>query len=195
MKKLPYIEPTNGLLDFAKFLQYSKTFIETGTCYGRSVTAALAAGYERVKSVEAKDEFYDHCNALFSKNKNVELFLGKSIDHLGAMLADLTGPAVLWLDAHVSGEASAGYDDYMAKGLESDYHQHTALIKELKIVLAHRRDHVILIDDQNGLNPDNTVYIDMIRNANPDYKFFWVDEQMGEIFYKDKILLAIIPHR
>lgn len=193
MKTLPYVEPTNSLLDFATFLQYSKIFIETGTCYGRSVTLALNAGYERVKSVEAKDEYYDHCNALFSKNKNVELFLGKSIDHLEAMLQDVNGPAVFWLDAHVSGEASAGYADYMENGLKSDYHQHTALIKELKIVLAHRKDHVILIDDQNGLNPDNTVYIDMIRNANPAYKFYWVDEQMGDTFYKDKILLAIIP--
>lgn len=193
MKTLPYVEPTNGLLDFAKFLQYSKIFIETGTCLGRSVSAALAAGYERVKSVEAKKEYYEHCKLLFA-NKPVDLFHGKSIDHLPEMLKDITGPVVLWLDAHVSGEASAGYTDYIANGIKSDYHQHTAIIKELSIVLAHRKDHVILIDDQNGPNADNEVYLKMISTANPAYKFYWLDEQSGEIFYKDKILLAVIPH-
>jgi hypothetical protein len=185
------VKETNRLLNFADFRQMGSTFIETGTCYGRSVSAALAAGYERVKSVEAKKEFYEHCKKMFSTKPNVELFLGKSIDHLQAMLEPLQGPAVIWLDAHVSGEMSAGYADYMEKGELSDFHQHTALKKELAIVLKHSNQHVILIDDQNGPNVDNAVYLDTMYEANPDYRFYWIDEQAGDTFYKNKVLAAI----
>lgn len=184
-------QPTNKLLNFADFIGYSDTFIETGTCYGRSVSLAIAAGYRNIRSVEAKEEYYLHCKKLFEGSNNIQLYLGKSIDRLPDMLARVNGPAVFWLDAHVSGEASAGYEDYMAKGEASDYHQHTALKKELKIVLAHNPNHVILIDDQNGYNNDNAVYIQMMTEANPNYKFYWYDEQMGDKFYKDKILAAI----
>lgn len=182
---------TNQLLNFADFRQYSDVFIETGTCYGRSVTAAIEAGYNTIKSVEAKDEYYLHCVELFKDKANsVSLFKGKSIDHLPKMLEGIDKPAVFWLDAHVSGEASAGYEDWKAKGEESDFHQHTALKKELAIVLNHRKDHIILIDDQNGPNADNEVYIKMISDAG-EYIFFWYDEQAGETFYKDKVLVAI----
>lgn len=189
-EKIKVIE-TNRLLNFADFRPMSNTFIETGTCYGRSVYNALTAGFEYAKSVEAKKEFYDHCVKLFEKDKRVELFHGKSIDHLATMLQGLSGPAVLWLDAHVSGEASAGHADWLEKGEESDYHQHTALKKELAIVLAHSPTHTILIDDQNGPNADNAVYIEMLSAANKDYEFFWLDEQAGDTFYKNKILLAV----
>lgn len=182
---------TNSLLDFKSYLEHSKIFIETGTCYGRSVQLALDAGYERIKSVEACDEYFKSAFRTFEQNPKVHLFFGKSIEHLPTMLQDVNGPAVLWLDAHVS-ENKEQVEDWKSKGEESDFHQHTALKKELEIVLAHRNDHVILIDDQNGPNADNEVYIDMISKANPEYKFYWVDEQMGDTFYKNKILLAII---
>lgn len=185
------VTETNRLLNFSDFRRMGNVFIETGTCMGRSVQAALTAGYEKVKSVEAKEEFYEHCRFLFAKRPEVELFFGKSIDHLPAMLQGLQGPAVFWLDAHVSGERSAGYHDYLEKGEGSDYHQHTAIKKELALVLAQAKTHTILIDDQNGPNADNEVYMDILSAANPGYKFYWIDEQSGEIFYKNKILAAI----
>jgi hypothetical protein len=187
---IPVIQ-TNHALDFADFRRCSDVFIETGTCFGRSVLAAMKAGYKLIKSVEAKDDFYEHCVKLFALHPEVQLFHGKSIDHLGAMLADLQGPAVIWLDAHVSGPKSAGYSDYIEKGEGSDYHQHTAIKKELEIVLAHSPTHTILIDDQNGGNASNAEYIARMREANPGYIFLWLDEWQGENFYKDKILVAI----
>jgi hypothetical protein len=187
MKK---VEQTDKLLNFADFLSHSEIFIETGTCLGRSVDLALVAGYKEVRSVEAKEEYFHICVDKFESKPEVKLFLGKSIDHLQNMLNN-NKRCVIWLDAHVSGEASAGYQDYMEKGEGSDYHQHTALKKELEIVLKHSPNHLIIIDDQNGANDDNAVYIKMISEANPSYKFYWYDEQMGEIFYKNKILVAI----
>lgn len=186
-----YTESNKLIGKFEDFLQYSDTLIELGSCYGRSIQNALDAGYKRVKSVEAKEEYYLHCKKIFKDNPNVELFLGKSIDCLNQMLSDIDKPCVFWIDSHVSGEASAGYQDWLEKGLESDYHQHTAIQKELKIILPHRNDHILLIDDQNGYHADGQVYMDLILSANPNYKFSYIDEQMGDTFYKNKILVAI----
>lgn len=191
MKLQEKIKFTGTKLNFADYRSYSSIFIETGTCYGRSIQLAIDAGFQCLKSVEAKQEYYDHCKNLFKDNPDVNLYLGKSIDKLEEMLEGITFPVVFWLDAHVSGEASAGHQDWLEKGTASDYHQDTTIKKELDIVLKNGKDHVILIDDQNGVNSDNLRYMDIILEANPNYEFFFVDEQMGQTFYKEKILVCI----
>lgn len=182
---------TDSLLNFADFLGHSDTFIETGTCYGRSVKAALDCGYASVLSVEAKDDYFASCQELFNGDPRVKLFHGKSADRLPEMLDGITKPCVFWLDAHVSGENSAGYQDWVEKQGASDYHQHNILKEELEIILANNLNHVIIMDDQNGINPENEEYMDTLLKANPKYKFYLYDEQMGDMFYKDKILVAI----
>ncbi len=191
MKLQDKIKFTGKLLNFSDYRKYSPIFIETGTCYGRSVQLAIDAGFEYLKSVEAKEEYYNHCKELFKEKESVELYLGKSIDKLEIMLGNVRQPAVFWLDAHVSGEASAGHQDWLEKGVESDYHQDTAIKKELDIVLKNGKNHIILIDDQNGVNSDNLRYMDIVLEANPNYRFEFIDEQMGETFYKEKILVCI----
>lgn len=113
------------------------TFIETGTCFGRSVTMALELGFQHVRSVEAKKERYEECVKLFASQPQVRLWHGESVTALPEMLADLTGPALFWLDAHPSGEDSHNTGD-----------QSEILMAELRILAAHRvKSHVILIDD------------------------------------------------
>ena len=182
---------TDSLLNFADFMGHSDTFIETGTCYGRSVKTALDCGYASVLSVEAKDDYFSASQDKFKDDPRVKLFHGKSVDRLPEMLEGITKPCVFWLDAHVSGENSAGYQDWVEKQNESDYHQHKILKKELEIILANNLNHVIIMDDQNGINPENQEYMDTLLKANPKYKFYLYDEQMGDMFYKDKILVAI----
>jgi hypothetical protein len=184
------MQSSNILLDWRDYLPFSTTFIESGSCYGRTVELALKAGFQRVKSVEYKPEFYEHCQKLFAGNQRVSLYLGKSVDRLAEMLEDVSGPAVIWLDAHVSGEASGGYQDWLEKQEQSDFDQNNILTKELEIVFAHRKDHIILIDDQNGVNEFSLAYAAFIQSQ-ADYECFFIDEQMGETFYKDKILVAI----
>lgn len=183
------IEQTNKLIgNYGEFVKYSKVFIETGSCYGRSIELALQAGYIRVFSVEAKEEYYRHCRNLF-KFDPVHLYFGKSVDKLPEMIYEAGNePFVFFLDAHVSGEASAGYQDWVEKQGESDYDQDKALKAEIKIILEHRQDHVFIIDDQNG----STFYADYIESLAPmKYRFELWDEQMGENFYKNKMLIAI----
>lgn len=118
-------------------------FVETGTCYGRSVEAVLKLGFTDVRSVEALPKRYSHCMDLFDGRKEVTLWLGESVDYLEEMITDLTSPALFWLDAHPSGNES-----YDRPGND----QSTILKTELKIIQGHPvKNHVILIDD---LTPD-----------------------------------------
>lgn len=184
---------TNKKLNFADFINHSDTYIETGTCYGQSVERALAAGYKKIKSVEVHKPFFDHCFNLFSENADVELFLGKSDEELYEMLKNVIKPCVIFLDAHPAGPNTGGHDDLMEKGDKSEFQQDFILTKELEIILLNRIDHIIIIDDQNGINSDNEAYIKILLSANPDYQFFFYDEQLDPkgTYYKNKSLVCI----
>jgi len=186
------IEETNKLLDFADFRKYSDTIIETGTGGGDGVRQMLKAGFSAVNSIEAKDTYYTNCNEMFKSDPRVSLWFGMSKDQLPNILISIWNPMVFFLDAHVSGPNGAGHEDYMKKGNASLYAQDNCLTSELELILAHRKDHVIIIDDQNGENPENVKYREMIVKANPNYRFYFYDEHRdGGTFYKNKSLVCI----
>lgn len=182
---------TGKLLNFAEFRDHSSIYIETGTCYGGSVRKAMEAGYDTIKSVEVYEPFYKKCVDMFRNNPTIELFLGTSDEKLPQMLVDVQRPAVVFLDAHPAGPNTGGHDDLMEKGEKSEFHQNTILTREIKTLLANNPRHIIIIDDQNGNNPDNEAYIKTILEVNPDYKFYFYDEQAGPTFYKNKSLVCI----
>lgn len=182
---------TGKLLNFGDFGQYSDTIIESGSGMGGGIEQMLAAGYKRIKSVEAKDTYHAHNQQKFAEYPQVHLYFGMSKDRFHEMISDIDSSAVFFLDAHVSGPSSAGHEDYMEKGNASEYAQDNCLTEELRIILAHRSDHVIIIDDQNGENPENMKYREMCLAVNSNYKFLFYDEQRGETFYKNKSLVAI----
>lgn len=183
---------TDKLLNFADFRKYSDTIIESGTGMGGGIEQMLLAGYKRIKSVEAKDTYHQHNLKKFADFRMVELFFGMSKDMFPEMLSDITTPAVFFLDAHVSGENSAGHQDYLEKGNASEYAQDNCLTAELKTVLANGKEHVIIIDDQNGENDENVKYRQMCLNANPSYHFYFYDEHLdGGTLYKNKSLVCV----
>jgi hypothetical protein len=188
----PQITFTNKLLNFGDYLKYSKTFIETGTCHGRTVQVALDLGYESIRTVEVYREFYYNCVERFKGNKKVCVYLGKSTENLQDMLEAAGGQCVIFLDAHPAGPNTGGHDDLVEKGDKSEFHQDSILRAELEIILSHRKDHVIIIDDQNGLNPISQAHINQIFAANPAYKFYFHDEGAGEHFYKNKSVVCIV---
>lgn len=185
------LQKTMELIDFKKFLKFSNIFIETGTYKGKTVQLALDAGFTDVRSVEAENDLYDSCKELFKGNPKVKLYFGLSIDRLFEMLRDVRKPAVFWLDAHVTEEQSKGYKDFKEKGDKSEYHQHTCLMKEIDLIFIHRMDHIIMIDDQHGYDNTSKPYIDKILSYNPRYKFYFYDEDTGENYYTNKVLVAI----
>ena len=181
----------NNLLHFADFLRYSHTFIETGTFYGQGVLMALEAGFTRVRTVEADSFIFDKATEILGNLALVEQYHGESTVMLTSMLFDIDCPCVFWLDAHAAGPGTFAHADVIKKRGESEFAQDKVLTKELEIILAHRPDHVILIDDQYGENPENIRYRETLLKANPDYQFFFYDRQEGPTLYKNKVLACI----
>lgn len=183
---------TNIILNIGDFRKYSDTYAESGSCHGHSIERALAAGFEKIKSAEAWKPFYNMCIDKFNGNHKVELYFGLSQELFPKMLDGVDKAAVIFLDGHPTGFGSAGHDDLMEKGDASEFHQHYIITHELKAILAHRNDHILIIDDINGNNPEAAEYVATLSAANPNYEFFFYDEQLpGGIFYKNKSLVAI----
>lgn len=129
---------------FAKHISLG-TFVETGTCFGRSVEIALKLGFKYILSVEGDRTRFEHCDAKFLNDENVAIWHGHSPDKLPIMLSAVPRfPILYWLDAHPSGPASFG-QDYEAN---PEYHQSNILRAELTIIKERNvKGDVILIDD------------------------------------------------
>lgn len=189
------IKSTGKLLNYKDFLpnnEETKAFLETGSAAGDGVQRALDAGFNVVVSVEASKQYYEHCCERFKRDNRVTILLGKSIDVLASM-DRIPQDVVIFLDAHVSGETSAGYEDWVKNGEDSDYAQDKTIKAELKIILEKTNANVIIIDDVNGLTDGHAEeYAAQILEANPGYQFYFYDENLsGKLLYKDKILVAV----
>lgn len=171
------------IFDIKDFRQYSPVYVETGSCLGESINRALKAGFKRLKSCEYHEPFYRHCLDRF-KGKPVELFLGKSVDNLDKMLADVYEPAVIFLDAHPAGPGTGGHEELL-QGI-SEFHQNNILKAELQIITEHRNDHIIIIDDTYP-GPD----ADQLKAILEGYIFEFMDEQLpNSPIVHDKVLVA-----
>jgi len=119
----------------------TKDFIETGT-YLAGTALWAARHFDRVVSVEADWDLYDAARKRLAPHSNVDLRLGRSQDVLATLIPELTHPALLWLDAHWSGGATAGKN------------QECPLLEEIAAIDAGTIQHLILIDDARFfLNP------------------------------------------
>lgn len=146
---------------FAKHVNLG-IFIETGTCWGRSVEMALRIEFHDIRSVEADKERFLHCNHKFASAERVKLWHGESAFLLPAMIYEVRSPALFLLDAHPSGDGSFG-QDYETNPA---HHQSAVLRAELQIIHDHPvKGHVILIDD---LTPDVN---DFVRGLFPEATF------------------------
>lgn len=110
------------------------TFVETGTHKGN--TSAWASGhFSRVVTIEGSEHWYERTKPRLEPLGNVSMLLGHSRDVLPKVIAELTGPAIFWLDAHWSGRQTAGVNDQCP------------LLEEIAAVNRSAHEHFILIDD------------------------------------------------
>ena len=128
-----------------------KTFIETGTCVGDTVET-VREYFENIYSVELSRTFYDTCVERFGKWPNIHLFFGSSDQTLPHMISQTTGPALFFLDAHITGGSAAGNGDQT--------------VSEMQIIEKMCPNGLVIIDDiypgPDGtyLSPDGaTIYV------------------------------------
>ena len=116
-----------------------KTFIETGSACGDTLSAMRLVGFHRMFSIELSDYYSGYVARRFEGQSDVTLIHGDSAVELAKLLATL--PATLsilfWLDAHYSG----GLTQPGPNPLE----------KELEAIFASGVGGAILIDDMEKL--------------------------------------------
>lgn len=131
------IDKQNRLIKYAKRFG-PKVFVETGTYRGDTVKAMLLSGlFAEIHSIEIYEDRAKRAEKRFASFGNIHCWHGDSGELLPGILSKIDKPILFWLDAHHSGKQIA-----RVKGLIE-----TPIAAELKAVLNHRPDDVILIDD------------------------------------------------
>jgi hypothetical protein len=129
----PQIIKYEAIRDYAR--RYGiRTLVETGTYLGDSIQASLTH-FSRIYSIELGDELYRRAARRFVAHRHVTILRGDSAVVLPRLAAELTEPALFWLDGHYSGGITA-------RGAED-----TPILAELGAILSLPAKHVVLIDD------------------------------------------------
>jgi len=114
---------------------YIHYFIETGTHVGK--TALWASNYfDFVYTVESNLAYYSRAQVTLVDCTNVKQYLGDSSIVLRDILKQVTGSALVWLDAHWSPDLIGNKPDKI-----------NPMGDEINILREDGRDHVILVDD------------------------------------------------
>ena len=142
------ITKTGKLFNILDYLEFSDTYVETGTAMGESIRRALLAGYKHIYSVDIYEPFVV---AMRLKYTMAEIHLGKSYDMLPLMLERANKNSVIFLDAHPAGENTGGHAELMQGNME--FAQDNILHRELDVIHFQMGDtgqkHIIIIDDQD----------------------------------------------
>jgi hypothetical protein len=109
-------------------------FFETGTLLGET-TAWAAERFPRVITVESAPEYFEVAKARFMGDDRIRTLLGDSRELITQCVAAGLPTTLFWLDAHWSGDVTAGEND------------ECPLLDEIAAI-AHKLDrHFVLIDD------------------------------------------------
>lgn len=161
-----------------------KYFIETGTFGGLGIDAALACGFEEVRTIDIDKSNTIYTRENHSQYNNITYYIGDSGKLLGEMIQDIDEPVTFWLDAH-------NYPGEEGK-------QNCPLMEELEFIKNHPvKTHTILIDDMSCAGTIHFDYItkdmikEKIKEINPDYTIYFVaGGGLAEV--PDNILVAEI---
>ena len=97
------------------------TIVETGTCQGVG-TEAMARVFDRVYTIELDESLHLRAQERLASMgfENITYLQGDSAERLRELVGELEEPAVFFLDAHWSGDASVDWDSSAWKGFRFD---------------------------------------------------------------------------
>jgi hypothetical protein len=137
-RRIPHLLKQRAVLEYARSFQLS-TLVETGTYYGEMV-AAVSGRFRRIYSIELNPELARRAQRRFSGQSHVTIIEGDSQSVVPKLLQKIEERCLFWLDA--------GYCGWVGK--IGDPHR---LGSEFKAILDDRRyDHIVLMDDADGVN-------------------------------------------
>lgn len=137
-RRIPHIIKQRTVLEYAQAFGLT-TLIETGTYYGEMIAAAVDR-FRRIYSIELDPELAKRAQQRFRKYSHAEIIQGDSQIVVPELLLRLNEPCLFWLDAGYCGWGG---------GIGNP----NRLGSEFSAILSDRiSDHVILMDDADGIN-------------------------------------------
>ena len=137
-RRIPHIIKQRTVLEYAQAFALT-TLIETGTYYGEMI-AAVADRFHKIYSIELDPELAKRARQRFHKHPQVEIIEGDSQAVVPELLQRLNERCLFWLDAGYCGWGG---------GIGNP----NRLGSEFSTILSDRiPDHVILMDDADGIN-------------------------------------------
>jgi hypothetical protein len=138
------------------------TIVETGTCRGEG-TQVMAAHFDRVYTIELDPTLHAATQARLGEAgcDNITFIQGDSATELKVLVNALDGPAVFFLDAHWSGDATVDWEssDWKGYGLNTahagdseqpDSHAQVPLAEEFDAIANHFPHRAIIyVDDMD----------------------------------------------
>lgn len=138
--RIPHIIKQRTILEYAQKFGLN-TLIETGTYYGEMV-AAMAGRFRHIYSIELHPELAERARQRFRRYSHVSIIQGDSQTVVPALLQQLDERCLWWLDA--------GYC-----GWGGTIGNSTRLGSEFSAILSHHiPDHVVLMDDADGIRDE-----------------------------------------
>jgi hypothetical protein len=140
-RRIPHLVKQRAVLDYAQAFGLT-TLIETGTYYGEMI-AAMAQRFRRIYSIELDPRLAQLAQKRFRRYAHVQILEGDSQRIVPALLQQVSERCLWWLDA--------GYC-----GWSGEPGNPNRLGSEFAAILADRiHDHVILMDDADGIKDKN----------------------------------------
>ena len=137
-RRIPHLLKQRTVLEYARRFGLT-TLIETGTYYGEMI-AAVANRFQQIYSIELDPRLAKLAQQRFRGNPRVEIIEGDSQSVVPQLLNRIDQRCLWWLDA--------GYCGWVGEIGDPN-----RLGSEMNSILADRRyDHVILMDDADGVN-------------------------------------------
>jgi hypothetical protein len=139
-------------------------FVESGT-FGGDTVEYFKNKFKKIYSMELEPTIAKKAQERFKGDSRIEIIEGDSTVVLPQILSKITGPAVFWLDGHLSAEGTAKGD------LE------TPVLQEVEAILNHSTtDHLIFIDDArcfDGTHDYPTIESlrNFVKEKNPNLSF------------------------
>jgi hypothetical protein len=111
-----------------------QNFVETGTYLGDMIEAQKEI-FDNLYSIEIQPTLFRAAKNRFSRDGNIQIFLGDSAQVLDIIMPKLNHRTIFWLDGHYSG------------GITGKSDTDCPIYGELSTIFSHETNHLILIDD------------------------------------------------
>lgn len=118
-----------------------KAAVETGTYKGES-SKVLSKFFSEVHTIEIQKKLFIEAQINNQDSRNIHYYLGDSVSKLPEIISKLKGPALFFIDAHISGSDSS----WNQKNL-------VPLFQELDVVLSTSKyNNIFIFDDVRLFN-------------------------------------------